>query len=317
MKTITTADRALRKILLSQCDLITRHQALDGLMSEAQLRSRLRAGGAWSVILPGIYLAHNGLLTVGQRELAAVLYAGPDGIITGAAALARQGVRVPQTEDIDVLVPHDRRRQSTEFVRIHRTRRMPSPRISDDLRWAPTARAVSDAIRGRNDLKSACALVADAVQAGKCTVEQLTRELHAGASRGSGALRAALEDVAAGAASAAEADLHRLMKRGNLPQPLYNPQLYIGADFLAKPDAWWPACGVACEVDSREWHIKPADWERTLARHARMSAHGIIVIHLTPRRIRTEADRVVAELRSALESGRKRPPLKIHTIPRS
>lgn len=85
--------------------------------------------------------------------------------------------------------------------------------------------------------------------------------------------------------------------------------------FLAQPDVWWPDAGVDCEVDSREWHLSPDGWDGTLARHARMSAHGIIVLHFTPRRIRTEPAAVVSDLRQALDSGRRRSPLPIRTVP--
>src|SRR5260370_5442685 len=70
--------------------------------------------------------------------------------------------------------------------------------------------------------------------------------------------------------------------------PLFNAKVYAGKDFIAKPDGWWPAAGVAVEVDSKEWHLSPEDWQQTMSRHARMSAHGIIVLHFTPRQIRTE-----------------------------
>ncbi|HET7012416.1 MAG TPA: hypothetical protein VFI65_00795 [Streptosporangiaceae bacterium] len=54
-----------------------------------------------------------------------------------------------------------------------------------------------------------------------------------------------------------------------------------------------------------------------MARHSRMTAQGILVGHFTPRQVRTEPRRVVAELRSAIETGRQRPPLKIRTEPRT
>ena len=69
------------------------------------------------------------------------------------------------------------------------------------------------------------------------------------------------------------------------------------------------------EVESREWHLSPEDWDRTLRRSTRMSALGINVMHFTPQRIRTEAAAVAAEIRSALESGRARPPLAVRTRP--
>jgi hypothetical protein len=159
------------------------------------------------------------------------------------------------------------------------------------------------------------AVVADAVQQGKCTIGQLAAELHAGPAQGSQLLRGALEEVAAGVASIAEGDFRKLIKRGGLPSPMYNPRLYVGEAFLAKPDTWWPDAGVACEVDSREWHLSPAGWERTQARHAMMSAHGILVLHYSPRRIRSEPAAVVEEIGKALEAGRRRGPLPVRAVP--
>lgn len=309
-------DKALVQIWRSQCDLVTRAQALSGGMTEAELRGRLRTGGPWKVVLPGVYLVHNGDLAIGQREAAAVLYAGAPSIITGQSALARVGVRVPIGETIDVLVPHSRHRQSKGFVRIHRTIRMPDrPWQAGGLLWAPAARAVADAVSGQMDDNAVRALVAATVQQGKCTVEQLAVELRAGPKQGSGALRAALQEVADGIASVAEGDLRKLINDGGLPKPLYNPRLFVGDVFLAQPDAWWPAAGVAAEVDSREWHLSPAAWERTQARHDRMSALGILVMHYAPRRIRSDARTVLSELRAAIETGQRRPRLEIRTVP--
>lgn len=306
--------RAAMDVWRRQHDLITRSQALGAGLSEANLRSRLAPGGSWTVVLPGVYLVHNGSLTIGQREAAAVLYAGERGVITGIAALGRAGVRVPESDTVDVLVPHDRQRRSISFVRVHRTSRMPrQPWHMDGLLWAPQARAVADAARGQ-DARVVRALAAAAIQERQCTVGQLATELRAGPTQGSASLRAALAEVADGIASVAEGDLRTLIIRGKLPQPMYNARLYVGETFLARPDAWWPDAGVACEVDSREWHLSPDDWERTQQRHARMSAWGIIVLHYAPRRIRSAPQQVLDELRRAIESGRHRAPLPIRTV---
>jgi hypothetical protein len=316
MRPTKLPNRALDQLLNEQCEIVTRSQALACGLSDNYLRSRVRPGGPWKVILPGIYLAHNGLLTVGQREVAATLHAGAGSVITGRAALARQGVRVPHSDLVDVLIPHDRIRLSTEFVKVHRTKRMPT-RVwrTDGLLWAPTARAVADATRSQTDLRAVRAIVADAVQRQKCTVEQLSAELQAGPKQGSAALREALKDVIAGADSAAEAEFITLIKASGLPEPKYNHKLFIGTEFLAKPDAWWPAAGVAAEVDSREWHLTPADWARTMARHEKMSAHGIIVMHFAPRRIRSEPREVVNSLHNAIQAGQQRPTLPIRAQP--
>jgi hypothetical protein len=310
------ANRAVGQVLRRQYNLITRQQALLAGMTEAALRHKLRADGPWRIVLPGVYLSHNGLLTGGQREAAAVLYVGRGCVITGQAALARQGVRVPLTEIVDVLIPHHLSRQSVGFVRVHRTIRMPDrPVIIDGIRWAPVPRAVGDAARGQIDPRDVRAFVAHAVQRSKCSVPQLATELRAGPDRSSAALRQALAEVADGVASVAEGDLRGLVKSGGLPEPMYNPSLFDGSEFLGKPDAWWRDAGVAAQVDSKEWHLSPEDWERTLARHAKMSAHGILVLHFTPGQLRARPAEVIAQLRSALEKGRQRSPLPIRTVP--
>lgn len=312
----STTERAVAAVLRQQDGLITRPQLLAAGWTEAALRYRTRAGGPWRAVLPGIYMNHDGPLSAGQREVAAVLYAGRDCVITGRSALQQYGLRVTLTDTVDVLIPDVRKLQSAGFVRTHRTERMPpAPFTRSGIRWAPVARAVSDMSHGDLELREVRAIVAEAVQHGQCTVRQLAQELHRGPKRGSGLLRAALEEVADGVRSAAEGDLRKLAKTGRLPEPMYNPSLFVGDAFLAKPDLWWPDAGVAGEVDSREWHLSPEQWKRTMARHSAMSAQGIIVLHFAPSRIRSEGSQVIAELRSAIAAGRRRPPLAIKTVP--
>jgi hypothetical protein len=64
---------------------------------------------------------------------------------------------------------------------------------------------------------------------------------------------------------------------------------------------------VVAEVDSREWHLSPADWEQTMARHARLIAAGLRVQHFSPHQIRTEPAVVVEAIRGALATGRPVP----------
>lgn len=309
-------DLAVAALIRSQAGLVTRAQALAAGMTASALRHRIRPGGPWAVVLPAVYSSSTGPLTSAQREVAAALYAGRQSVVTGRAALLRHGVTVPASGTVDMLIPARLGKQSTSFVVVHRTLRMPSALVrADGIRYAPPARAVADAIRAGMDRRTARALVATAVQRSFCAVEELVAELGAGTTQGSAPLREALADVIHGARSVAEGDLRRLIIRGKLPTPLYNPRLLAGPAFLAWPDAWWPDAGVACEVDSAEWHLSPEDWKRTQARHTRMSAHGIIVLHYAPSRIRTDGDTVIAELRSAIRNGLSRPRLPITTIP--
>ena len=164
------------------------------------------------------------------------------------------------------------------------------------------ARAVADTTRLLTDVRDVRAVVADAVQRGRCTVLQLAGELRDGPIRRSGMFRSVLAEVAEGIRSTAEGDLRDLIRTARLPMPLFNASLYDGDIFIASPDAWWPEAGVAGEVDSYEWHLSPADADRTRKRHDLMGAAGIIPLHFSPRQIRREPAEVVRMIRDALHA---------------
>jgi hypothetical protein len=317
MASSTPLDRnALLRILEQQLYVITRRQALAVGLTRHALGHRLRVGGPWRSILPGIYVAATGTPTTLQRQMAALLHAGDGSLITGQAALRHHHIGGPDAEVVDVLVPASRRRSDAGFVRLHRTVRMPERSWqAGPLRLALPARAVADTVRGMASLRDVRAIVADAVQQGRCELRQLHAEFLAGPSLGSALFREALSDVADGIRSTAEADLKDLLTKSGLPMPLFNPSLYDGDTFIARPDAWWPEFGIAVEVDSKEWHISPADHANTLARGRRMGVHQIVVLRFTPRQIRAQPTQVAAEIRRALEGARDRRPLNLRTVP--
>jgi hypothetical protein len=310
-------DRAeLASVLAKQQDIISRSQAIDCSMSVPALRYKTRPDGPWQVVLPTVYSAVSGTLTLSQRLVAAYLYAGRPVAITGLAAVRYHGIRTERTDFVDVLVPLDCRRADAGFARLHRSSMVPSPLFQDGaIRYVPPARAVADAARFLRTMPEIRSVVAAAVQQRKVEIAELTAELSLVSPRGTAGLRAALAEVVAGARSVAESDLMRLTKRAGLPAPIFNAQLFVDGRLLAIVDAWWPEAGVAVEVESREWHFAPADWERTLARSARLTAHGILVVHITPRKIRVAGAEVAQEIRAAIEAGKKRPPLQIVAKP--
>ena len=263
-----------------------------------------------------MYLAQTGAPGSYQREMAALLLAGPGSVLTGVAALSQHGIRAPGTTMIDVLVPESRLRQGAGFARIRRTKRMP-PGIctTGEIGYAPVPRALADAVRWVGVDREARAIGAEAVQRGDCPLPLLAEELDAGPVRGSARLRRVLAEVTGGIRSIAEADFLELIRRARLPLPVLNPRLYAEDTFIAAPDCWWPDAGVPAEVDSREWHLAPGGWERTLARHARMSSYGIIVMHFTPAQIRREPKVVAGMLGAALTAARDRPPVPVTARP--
>jgi very-short-patch-repair endonuclease len=303
---------ALGRHISRQSGVISRSQALACAMTEPAIRHRIRADGPWQTLLPGVYLASSGVPTTKQRVTAAWLYAAKAIAVTGPTALAWYSLPSVRSQDVDVLVPAECKRKDVLFARLHRTSVVPDCAREGIVRYASPARAVADTVRQLANFADVRAVVAGGVQRRKVSIADLAQELNAGPVQGSARLRAALAEVADGVRSAAEGDLHALVKRERLPEPMYNARLFVGGQFLAIPDAWWPEAGLAVEVDSREWHLSPADWERTLARGARMTEQGILVMRFTPRQVRTAGPEVASKIRSVLRSPQARPLPQIH-----
>jgi hypothetical protein len=315
-KTVRLDEDALQGRLAAQHGVISRAQTAACGMTPGTLRHRVRPGGPWRALLPGVYLANTGTPGRAQLDMAALLHAGRGSVISGLAALSRHGVRTPRTDVVDVLVPTSRIRRDGPFVRVHRTTLMP-PRVcySGPIQYTLAPRAVADAARWLPEAGAVRGIVADAVQRGLCPLDRLTEELTAGPVRGSALLRQALAEVTAGARSVAEGDFLLLIKRARLPEPMLNARLFAGETFIAAPDCWWPRAGLAAEVDSQEWHLSPGDWARTLARHRRMTSYGITVLHVTPGQIARDPKGVVRDLAAALAACRGRPALPITARP--
>jgi hypothetical protein len=189
----------LARILRRQYDVLTRSQALECGMTRGTIEYRLRPDGPWRQILPGVYLTVTGTATAEQREMAALLYAGPRSVITGPVAVRRHNLRCAGLNVLDVLVPADARRKSTAFVQIQRTTRMPKDLYNTGpIRFTSPARAVADAARGMTCFTDVQALVCEAVQRGRCTLKELVGELHEGPPAGRRWYRMALTEVGDG-----------------------------------------------------------------------------------------------------------------------
>jgi hypothetical protein len=139
---------ALSFQLRLQHQVITRPQALGCGMTIAAFRQRTEWSPAWRRLLPSVYLTVSGAVTADQLHVAALLYAGGPSMLTGTAALGRLGVRVPDRDQLVVLVPAGQERRSTSFVTVWPTIRMPDRYLSDGvIRLAPPDRAAADAAR--------------------------------------------------------------------------------------------------------------------------------------------------------------------------
>jgi hypothetical protein len=106
-----------------------------------------------------------------------------------------------------------------------------------------------------------------------------------------------------------------LVERTERVPSTWNAKLYDRyGRFVAMPDAWFDDVRMAWEIDSRELHLSPADHERTLERHAAMTAEGIVVLHTLPKMLRHRAA-ATEELRRTHATAAQRPRPQVNAIP--
>jgi hypothetical protein len=268
-------------------------------LDETTVYRRCRFGGPWRRLLPGIIVLHNGTPTRREREIAALLYGGPDAVLTGTAACRHLGLRrLPEDETVHVLVPDHRQVRSAEFVVVERTTRMPRALERDGLACAPLVRAVLDAARRRRNPTSISALLAEPVQRRMVLVEQLEEELEAGCRRGTAAPRAVLRAVQAGVRSAAEFEAREWWVARELPPARFDVRLLRpDGRFLALVDAYVEEVGLVWEVDSVEEHFATPDQVEATARRQRLLRDvGLVVVSNRPSQVRDDPDGVERDL---------------------
>lgn len=304
-------------------ELLT-HQSRDGVIAARDLESlgldprtiyrNCLPGGPWQRLLPGMILLHNGDPTRRQRALAALLYGGPQAMITGAEACRWYDLRVPAefpAADVHLLVPHERRVLSSEYVIAERTRRLPRAWARQGLSLAPLVRATTDAVRRIRAEEPVGHLLVEAIQHGRCSPADLANELDVGTKRGTAIPRRLLNEWT-DLRSVAEIRAKKLAARLPSGPSHWNVSLRAADGFIGRPDAWWDDVALAWEIDSFEFHFTRDGYARTLRRNNRYAAAGIKVVQTLPASIRDTPEEVLRELNAAYTAAAARPRPSVH-----
>jgi hypothetical protein len=224
-----------------------------------------------------------------------------------------QRSELPNDNGIHMLVPHEHKLLSSEYVTIERTIRLPRAVNLRGFPLAPLVRATLDSVRRIRAEDPAVKLLIEAVQLGGCSPKELMVELNSGGQRGTALPRRILGGIAE-LRSVAEFHGRRLGKELSVRPSHWNAKLYDREGrYVAQPDAWWDEVGLAWEIDSLAFHYKAAGYARTLARNNRYAAAGIAVVQTLPSDLVKNPEGVLAELEAAYRAAllRGRPPVRI------
>lgn len=292
---------ALLRTAAAQDGVVTRRQALDAGLSSRQVEWLVREGGSWQIIIRGVYATFTGPLTARHRQRAAVLHGGPEAQLTALMACVLLQLRyVPSTvERPHILVPHTVQPASSDAVKVQRTLYLPRPWWVDGLPVSPIDRAVVEGARQLTRLRDVRALMCEAVQRGRTTVERLHDRLREGPSRGSALPRRTLADLRAGCRSAPECELRDLLLTSTVICDVeFNAKVEVDGLVVGVPDALVRRLRLAFEVDSEEHHAIGEDQERTMRRRVGFAARQWMVVSFSPRRIRAEPAAVLRDAES-------------------
>ena len=256
---------------------------------------RWRAAGYLHPVLPHVdAVGHSGQST--EADLAAaVLYAGPEAMLShGTAIWWLDLLRHPPAE-IHVSTP--RRVASTEGVIVH-SRRALERVMHRGLPVTTVSQALLDfAATGPHDLLRLALATADYRDCLDIpTLQKLTGPGIAGSAAIHDALQIHLPQLAH-----TRSELERLLltfcQQHHLPIPVCNVYLH---GWLA--DAYWPDHRLVVEVDGYRGHRTPAQLERDHQRDLELRAAGYIVIRYTWRQLTETPASVARELRQYVRS---------------
>lgn len=287
----------VRELVVRQGGLVTRAQCIDAGLAPSQVTRLASVSGRGQQVLPRVYCLRTGPLSRRQLLVAALLYAGTDAQLTGVTSLQLRGLTyVPADDRVHVLLPAARRVASRSFVIVRRTTDLPRAQGVTGLPTTPAARSAIDACRDVRDVRSAVALLAEAVQRRTCTRSMLGEELAKGPRQGSAVARRALATIASGADSAPEADMVELLATSRfLPPPQVNHHVWVrGRQYVA--DFCWPQARLIIEIDSVEHHGYGPAAERTARRRAELTADGWTVLSISPARLRRDRAVVLGQV---------------------
>lgn len=305
-------------LLTRQDNVITRAQLLDAGLSAATIR--WNAGRGWRVVLPHVFTMSRERPTTRQQQIAALLWAGPGSVLSGATAARLHGVTsADPLARVHVLVPAPRSSRSSAFADVRRSLLHDAAVVArGPLRLSSPARSAVDAARAARTQEARSAILIETVQRGIATLDDLSEWVHRLRPRDAAPLHAPLAEAASGAWSVPESELLDLVATSTvLPVAWANPVLTLSSGAaLTTPDVWFDDVAMAVMVHSHRFHSQGDQWDDTVDRDGDLVAAGVVAAGVTPHRLRERPDAVLARLDRAYLAAKARPRPDVRAIPR-
>jgi hypothetical protein len=274
-------------------------------ITNARIRTAVRSG-RWQEPVRGVVVPHSGPLTQRERWLVALAYAGSDACLSHHSALRLWGAKAdelaaarrvagvlgdfraqPDGGMVEVSREHGQHMASHGFVVVHQSRRPLQAVELSGLRSTCAARAAIDVALTAPRRGDVDHVIADVLQKGLATVEQLAEETRLAGRLATPWLRAAVGDAGRGMRSVGESDLRRVVLGAGLPEPEWNAPIETDSGTYYV-DALWRSRRVAAEADGLTYHLSAREWAADLRRQNAIHGAGVVLLRFPVRRLRTE-----------------------------
>jgi very-short-patch-repair endonuclease len=293
-------DLVIARLAERQHGVVARRQLLAARLTREAIAHRIRVGRLHS-LYRGVYAAGHRLLSPEARWMAAVLAAGPRGVLSHRSAAALWRIRPWRGSNVDVTLPSSRRQRpgitwhvtnlpADEVTSLAAIPLTTVPRTLLDLAAVLDHRGVERAIneaqvqRYTDPLSLPALLARYPRRRGTATI----RAILAAGDVGTSLTRSELE----------ERFLRFVAQRG-LPRPQLNVPIAVRGRFV-EGDCVWRGARVIAELDGRGVHGTTAAFERDRARDRALNAAGWRVVRITWRQLSREQQELEQDIRALL-----------------
>lgn len=277
--------------------IFSRAEALQAGISSATVARRV-AEKEWRAVFPGVY-RHSAVGVSNQVMVeAAMLWTGPDAVLSASWAAWWHGLRPDPFGPVSVTVP----RSSTARTRpdiVVRRRCL----ATGDVTTVRGVRVVSRALAALETarLDDGQDVVDRALQRHVSVPELVDAMSRFGNAHGAKAARRSVALVADGTVSPAERSLATALRRAGLTQVKAGVHVWVAGrrcwlDFAVE------ALQLAVEVDGVSAHSDPARFHRDRERQNLLIRAGWTVLRYTPRQLQRDMAAVIAEIRATIVS---------------
>jgi very-short-patch-repair endonuclease len=308
---MTTAERAksvnesVHDVIARQFGVISTEQAVRFGISASAVSRRV-ASGEWARVFPGVCRATAAEVTLRQRALAAVLWAGGGALVSHATAARLWEFEHTRGDTIEIWLayPHNRRH---EDVTVHRGNRLDRAdrTVLDGIPITTPTRTLID-IAGRLEDHKLLAVMEDLIRRDMVRPDRLAARLCAlrkSGRPGGGRLQVLLNQRGDGRPleSALEARAWQLIIESGVRLPARQYWVTAAAGHY-RLDFAWPDLKLGLECEGYAFHGGVARWDKDKARLAELAAARRRVLPVTWDACTRERERVLRWLRASVSN---------------